>query len=366
MIVKDLLQFLQTIAPLSLQEEYDNAGLLTGNEETICTGALISLDCTEQIVQEAIDKNCNLIIAHHPIVFKGLKKINGNNYVERTIITAIKNDIAIYAIHTNLDNVLAGVNGKIADLLGLQNIQILSPKNNILQKLAVFVPKEYAEKLINALFAAGAGNIGNYSECSFSTSGTSTFTAGEGANPFVGKIGRRETGEEVKIEVIFPAWLQNDILKAMKANHPYEEVAHDIYNLNNKYQETGSGIIGTLAEPVDERELLMKLSIAFKLKVIKHTALLEKKCQKIAVCGGAGSFLISKAKTAGADVYITSDIKYHEFFDADGKMLLADIGHYESEQFTIDLLYDLLSNKFPNFALLKTGVNTNPVQYFVP
>ena len=366
MIVKDLLQFLQTIAPLSLQEEYDNAGLLTGNEETICTGALISLDCTEEIVQEAIDKNCNLIIAHHPIVFKGLKKINGNNYVERTIITAIKNDIAIYAVHTNLDNVLAGVNGKIADLLGLQNIQILSPKNNILQKLAVFVPKEYAEKLMNALFAAGAGNIGNYSECSFSASGTSTFTAGEGADPFIGKIGIRETGEEVKIEVIFPAWLQNNILKTMKANHPYEEVAHDIYTLNNKYQETGSGIIGTLPEAMEEIDLLMKLSNAFKLKVIKHTALLEKKCQKIAVCGGAGSFLISKAITAGADLYITSDIKYHEFFDADGKMLLADIGHYESEQFTIDLLYDLLSNKFPNFALLKTGINTNPVQYFVP
>ncbi len=366
MIVKNLLQFLQTIAPSSLQEDYDNAGLITGNEETICAGALISLDCTEAIVQEAINKNCNLIIAHHPIVFKGLKKINGNNYVERTIIKAIKNDIAIYAIHTNLDNVLAGVNGKIAELLCLQNVQILSPKNNILQKLAVFVPKEYADKLMNALFAAGAGNIGNYSECSFRTTGTGSFTPGEGADPFSGKMGIRETGEEQKIEVIFPTCLQNDIVEAMKANHPYEEVAHDIYNLNNKYQQTGSGIIGTLAEPIGESELLMKLSNVFKLKAIKHTAFLGKKCLRIAVCGGAGSFLISHAKTAGADVYITSDIKYHEFFDAEGQMLLADIGHYESEQFTIDLLYDLLSNKFPNFALLKTGVNTNPVQYFVP
>ncbi len=366
MIVQNLIQFLETIAPPSLQEDYDNAGLLTGNEETICTGALINLDCTEAIVQEAIDKNCNLIIAHHPIVFKGLKKINGNNYVERTIIKAIKNDIAIYAIHTNLDNVLMGVNGKIAAMLGLQNVQILLPKKDILQKLAVYVPAENAENLKNALFAAGAGNIGNYNECSFSTTGTGSFTPGEGANPFSGKIGVREVGEEVKIEVIFPAWLQNDIVKAMKANHPYEEVAHDIYNLSNKYQDTGSGIIGTLPEPIDEIDLLAKVAEIFKVKVLKHTTLLGRKCRKIAVCGGAGSFLINTAKGAGADVYITSDIKYHEFFDADGQLLLADIGHYESEQYTIDLLFDLLSNKFPNFALLKTGVNTNPVQYFVP
>ena len=366
MIVKEIIQFLETIAPSSLQEDYDNAGLLTGNTGVICTGALISLDCTEAIVQEAIDKNCNLIIAHHPIVFKGLKKINGNNYVERTIIKAIKNDIAIYAIHTNLDNVLAGVNGKIAEMLGLQNIQILSPKKNLLQKLAVFVPTENAEKLKDALFAAGAGHIGNYSECSFSTIGTGSFTPGEDSNPYTGTIGLREVGEEMEIEVIFPTWLQNKIVKAMKANHPYEVVAHDIYDLNNKFQETGSGIIGTLAEPMDENDLLTQLTDIFKVKVVKHTELLGKKCKTIAVCGGAGSFLIPNAKAAGADVYITSDIKYHEFFDADGQLLLADIGHYESEQFTIDLLFELLSNKFPNFALLKTGVNTNPVQYFVP
>jgi dinuclear metal center YbgI/SA1388 family protein len=366
MIVNDLIQFLETIAPASLQEDYDNAGLLTGNTSSICTGALISLDCTEAIVQEAVDKKCNLIVAHHPIVFRGLKKINGNNYVERTIIKAIKNDIAIYAIHTNLDNVLAGVNGKIAEMLGLKNVQILSPKKDILQKLAVFVPSENAEQLRRALFAAGAGNIGNYSECSFSTTGTGSFTPGEGSNPYVGEIGIREIGEEVKVEVIFPAWLQNNIIKAMKANHPYEEVAHDIYSLNNKYEETGSGIIGTLAEPISETDLLGLVAAVFKVKVVKHSDLLGKKCQKIAVCGGAGSFLTGNAKAAGADVYITSDIKYHEFFDADGQILLADIGHYESEQFTIDLLFDLLSNKFPNFALLKTGVNTNPVQYFVP
>jgi hypothetical protein len=239
--------------------------------------------------------------------------------------------------------VLHGVSGKMAEKLGLENVQILAPKKNILQKLAVFVPKENAEQLTNAMFAAGAGNIGNYSECSFSTTGIGTFSPGKNANPTKGEIGIRDTAEEIKVEVIFPAWLQGQIIAAMKANHPYEEVAHDIYNLSNTYQETGSGVIGNLPKPVEESEFL----------------------NQIALCGGAGSFLINAAKSAGADVYITADVKYHEFFDADGQLLLADIGHYESEQFTIDLLFELLSDKFPNFALLKTGVNTNPVQYFV-
>lgn len=365
MIVNQITNFLETIAPTSLQEDYDNAGLLTGNASMPCTGVLISLDCTEAIVQEAIDKKCNLIVVHHPIIFSGLKKINGKNYVERTIIKAIKNDIAIYAIHTNLDNVLHGVSGKMAKLLGLQNIQILSQKKNILQKLAVFVPKENAQQLIDALFAEGAGNIGNYSECSFSTTGIGSFMPEENASPAKGKIGTRNSSEEIKIEVIFPAWLQGQIIQAMKANHPYEEVAHDIYNLANTYQETGSGIVGNLPEAITEKDFLAKLSAIFKVKVVRHTALTGKKIQKVALCGGAGSFLINAAKVAGADVYVTADVKYHEFFDADGQLLLADIGHYESEQFTIDLLFELLSDKFPNFALLKTGVNTNPVQYFV-
>jgi dinuclear metal center YbgI/SA1388 family protein len=365
MIVNDIVNFLETIAPPCLQEDYDNAGLLTGNASMPCTGVLISLDCTEAVVQEAIDKKCNLIVAHHPIIFSGLKKINGKNYVERTIIKAIKNDIAIYAIHTNLDNVLHGVSGKMAEKLGLENLQILSTKKNILQKLAVFVPKENEQKLTNALFAAGAGNIGNYSECSFSTTGIGSFKPEENANPKKGEIGLRDTAQEVKVEVIFPNWLQEQIITAMKANHPYEEIAHDIYNLSNTFQETGSGIIGNLPEAIAENDFLARLSTVFKVKVVRHTALTGKKIQKVALCGGAGSFLINAAKAAGADVYVTADVKYHEFFDADGQLLLADIGHFESEQFTIDLLFELLSDKFPNFALLKTGVNTNPVQYFV-
>ncbi len=365
MLLHQITQFLETIAPACLQESYDNAGLLTGNASMHCTGVLISLDCTEAIVQEAIDKNCNVIVSHHPIVFSGLKKINGNNYVERTIIKAIKNDIAIYAIHTNLDNVLQGVNGKIAQKLGLQNVQILVPKKDFLQKLVVFCPKENAQQLSEALFAAGAGNIGNYSECCFISEGIGSFKPENGANPQTGEIGKRETVQQSRVEIIYPEWLKGQIITAMKANHPYEEVAHNIINLQNKYQAIGSGIIGKLAEPVEEIDFLNKLALVFSIKAIKHTTLLNKKIETVAVCGGAGSFLTAAAKAAGADVYVTADVKYHDFFDADGQLLLADIGHFESEQFTIDLLFELLSNKFPNFALLKTSVNTNPVVYYV-
>ncbi len=364
MTIAAIIDILEKIAPPSLQEDYDNAGLITGDRGWECKGILVSLDATEEIIKEAIEKKCNLVVAHHPIVFRGLKKINGKNYVEKTVITAIKNDIAIYAIHTNLDNVIDGVNGKIADKLGLVNRSILVPKQNLLQKLSVFVPVNDKEKLLNAMFAAGAGNIGNYSECSFGTEGTGTYKAGEGAQPYLGKIGERHQEKEVKAEVIFPSWLKQQVLKAMIAAHPYEEVAYDLYSLSNDYLQTGSGMMGELETPMEELEFLQQLKLTFNLSIIRHTELTGKRIKKVALCGGAGSFLTAAAKTAGAQVYVSADIKYHEFFDADGRLLLADIGHYESEQFTIDLLFDILREKFPNFAVLKTSVNTNPVRYF--
>ena len=364
MQINEIITALEQLAPPSLQEDYDNAGLITGNRNRNCTGIIVSLDCTEAVVKEAVEKNCNLIVAHHPIVFKGLKKITGKNYVEQTIIAAIKNDIAIYAIHTNLDNVIGGVNGKIADMLGLINRDILAPKKGLLQKLSVFVPLANKEQLLNALFAAGAGDIGHYSECSFSTDGSGTYKAGENTNPYLGEKGRRHTEAETRVEVIFPKWLQAKVLHAMKSNHPYEEVAHDIYTLDNSWQETGSGLVGDLPRPATESEILGRLKDTFNIPVIKHTVLLGKPIKKIALCGGAGSLLTGAAIAAGADMYITGDVKYHEFFDAGNRLVLADIGHYESEQFTIDLLFDILREKFPNFAVLKTGVNTNPVSYF--
>ena len=365
MKIQDITSFLETIAPASLQESYDNAGLLTGNPGWDCTGIVTTLDATEAVVLEAIEKKCNLIVAHHPIIFSGLKKITGKNYVEKTIIAAIKNDIAIYAIHTNLDNVLTGVNGKMADQLGLIHRQILQPKKGLLKKLVTFVPVEQAEQVRNALFVAGAGHIGNYSECSFSVAGEGSFKGEMGTDPFVGKPGQRHTEKELKLEMVFPAWVENKLLATLKAAHPYEEVAYDIFLLDNQYQGIGSGLTGELPEAVTEPEFMQQLKKAFELTVIKHTPLSGKPVKKIALCGGAGSFLIGAAIADGADFYVTGDIKYHEFFDANGRLVIADIGHFESEQFTIDLLFDILREKFPNFAVLKTGVKTNPVNYFV-
>lgn len=365
MKIQEIISFLETVAPPSLQESYDNAGLLTGNNDWLCTGIITTLDATEEVVLEAIEKKCNLIVAHHPIIFSGLRKITGKNYVEQTIITAIKNDIAIYAIHTNLDNVLHGVNAAIADKLGLINRKILQPKNATLKKLYTYVPVDYAEKVRSAIFAAGGGHISNYSECSFNIAGHGTFKPGEGSNPFTGKPGIRHTENEIKIEIIFPAWQEYSVIKAMVEAHPYEEVAYDIISLDNKNQQVGSGLVGELPQMLSETAFLKLLKEKFNLSVIRHTPLQGRQITKIALCGGAGSFLISAAAASGADFYITGDIKYHEFFDADKRLVVADIGHYESEQYTIDLLFDILSQKFLNFAVLKTGVKTNPVHYFL-
>jgi dinuclear metal center YbgI/SA1388 family protein len=365
MQIAEIITFLESLAHPSLQEGYDNAGLITGDSNWQCSGVICSLDATEEVVREAQEKKCNLIVAHHPIIFSGLKKISGRDYVEKTIIAAIKNDIAIYAIHTNLDNVLQGVNGRIAKMLGLQNVRILLPKAAVLKKLFTFVPLEKAEEVRNAIFSAGGGHIGNYSECSFSVEGAGTFKAGTGTDPYAGIIGERHQEKEQKIEVVFPSFLEARIVAAMKAVHPYEEVAYDVVSLSNHHPGTGSGVVGELPDPVKEKIFLSRLKTVFKLAVIRHTPLTGKSVKRVALCGGAGSFLVPKALAAGADVYVTADMKYHEFFDGNGRMLIADIGHYESEQFTISLLAEHLEQKFPTFAVLKTQVETNPVRYFI-
>ncbi|MCF3107412.1 Nif3-like dinuclear metal center hexameric protein [Niabella sp. CC-SYL272] len=363
MTIGSIIKTLEALAPPALQESYDNAGLLTGRPDWQCTGVLCCLDAVEAVIDEAVEKNCNLVVAHHPIVFSGIKKINGNNYVERTLIKAIKQDIAIYAIHTNLDNVLHGVNGMIAKKLGLTRLQLLAPKERQLEKLYFFVPPEYAEKVRSAIFAAGGGEIGNYRECSFSATGKGTFLPGNNAQPFTGEIGVRHEAEELKIEILYPFYLKNKILAALKENHPYEEVAYETISLNNLHQGVGAGITGQFQEALDEADFLRKLKTVFNLAIVRHTAPLGKKVKKVSICGGAGSFLTKAAINSGSDAYVSADIKYHEFFDADGKILLADIGHYESEQFTIDLLQHVLQEKIPNFAVLKTAINTNPVHY---
>lgn len=364
MKILDLITVIEKYAAPELQEDYDNAGLITGNASWECSGVLCTLDVTVEVIQEAKQNHCNLIIAHHPIVFRGLKKINGRTYVEQVIIEAIKGDIAIFAVHTNLDNVVLGVNGMIAKKIGLRNITILQPKNKMLRRLITFAPVDKAEGVRNAIFKTGGGHIGKYSECSFNSDGTGTFKAGEGADPYVGEIGEQHREKETKIEIVYPFYLEDQVVKALVDNHPYEEVAYDIFTMDNVHFGIGAGIIGELEEPKDEKDFLKFIRERFKTEGIRHTALLGKPIKKVAVCGGAGSFLIRNAIQKGADIYITADVKYHEFFDAEGKLVIADIGHYESEQFTIDLLHDLLAEKFPTFAVLKTKVNTNPVKYF--
>lgn len=364
MKIKDVLLHIERFAAPELQEDWDNAGLITGQRSWDCTGAMLCLDATVNVIREAAEKGCNLVIAHHPIVFRGLKRLNGKNYIEQAVIEAIKKDIAIYAVHTNLDNVVLGVNGKIAEKLGLKNITILNPKRKVLRRLITFAPLDKAEEVRQALFAAGAGHVGQYAECSFNSEGTGTFKAGEGSNPYVGEIGKRHEEQEAKIEIVYPFYLEPQILQALVDNHPYEEVAYDIFTMENVHQGIGSGVIGELETPEEETAFLSRLKTTFDVPVVRHTPLLSKPIKKIALCGGAGSFLTTTALAQGADIYVTADIKYHEFFDAEGRMVLADIGHYESEQFTIDLLHELLAQKIPTFAVLKTSVDTNPVRYF--
>lgn len=365
MQIADIISHLEQIAPPSLQESYDNSGLIVGEKSTEVSGVIVSLDCIEATVQEAMEKNCNLIVAHHPIVFSGLKRFNNANYVQRTVQLAIKNDIAIYAIHTNLDNVYAqGVNAKIAEKLGLVNTRVLLPKYGDLVKLATYCPIDNQQEIKEALFAAGAGHIGNYSECSFTVEGYGTFKGSQASNPVIGNRGERHTEHEAKMEVLIYKHQMNKVLDALKEAHPYEEVPYEMYPSLNADYNTGSGLLGELKTAIGISEFLMLLKTTMELQVIKHTNL-DKLVKKVAVCGGSGSFLLSNAKAADADVYITSDFKYHEFFDAENKLVICDIGHYESEKFTIDLLYDILREKFNTFAVLKTAVITNPVKYFI-
>lgn len=365
MHIKEIIQVLENLAAPALQESYDNSRLIVGDASIDCSGILIALDVTEQIVDEAKEKNCNFIVCHHPILFKGIKKLTGSNYVERTIIRAIKNDIALYAIHTNLDNAMNGVSFRIAEKIGLKNTKILQPKTGMLKHLVTFGPRTHTEKIKNALFAAGAGNIGQYSKCSFVNNGTGSFKPDSSSDPFIGEKNTQNREEEDRIEVIFPSFLADKVLKSLKDHHPYEEVAVYITTLDNKWQDAGSGVVGELLDEMPEQDFFKLIKEKFNLKVIRHSALLNKPIKKVALCGGSGFFLLKDAIGSGADIYLTADIKYHEFFDADGQILLADMGHYESEQYTVELLAEFLQNKYPNFAVQKTALSTNSVHYFL-
>ena len=363
MIVNDIIQALEELAPTAYAEGFDNVGLLVGNKQTKVTGVLVTLDTLETVVDEAIAHNCNMIVSFHPIIFKGLKSLTGKNYVERTVLKAIKNDIAIFSIHTALDNSFKGVNAKICEKLGLINNRILIPQGQQIQKLLTFVPKDSAGKVRDALFNVGAGNIGNYDHCSFVVEGKGSFKGNEASNPTKGKKGELHIEEEVQIGVTFQKHLQSHILKALFNAHPYEEVAYEITTLENENQHLGMGMIGEFDVALKEQDFLCKLKKTFNCGVVRHSQLLGKSIKKVAVLGGSGAFAIQNAKKAGADAYVSADFKYHDFFQAEGAILLADIGHYESEQFTKELLHSYITKKFTNFAVVLSQTNTNPIQY---
>ncbi len=361
--IGDVIAFLEQWAPLSYQEEYDNSGLMTGNPAHAVSGILVTLDCTEEVIQEAIQSGCNMIVAHHPILFKGLRKITGKTYVERAIILAIKHDVAIYAIHTNLDHIHTGVNKRIADRLGLIRTRVLAPRTDTLTKLTTFIPEEATDRVLNALYEAGAGSIGKYSGCSFQTQGIGTFTPSAEANPTIGQANTPEKVAETRTEVVFPTHRSEAVMTALRKNHPYEEVAYYLSRLANENQEVGAGMIGELPEPEEPISFLRRLKEVMNTTCIRYTSIAKPMINVVAVCGGAGKFLLKNAIAQKADVFVSSDFKYHDFFEAENKITVADIGHFESEQFTKDLLVEVLSKKFPNFAVNFSKTVTNPISY---
>lgn len=364
MKIYDIINILEAFAPTALQEGFDNCGLLVGNSSREATGAMLCIDVTENVVDEAIDKGCNIIIAHHPLIFKGIKKLNGKTYIERCIEKAIKNDVAIYAAHTNVDVVPQGVSYKMAELLNLQNLRILVPKSDILCKVVTFVPPAHIDSLRRVATEAGAGHIGNYDGCSFSSLGEGSFRALEGANPFVGKAFELHHEEESRVEWIAPSYLVDNVASAIREAHPYEEPAIDIYPLKNRWENYGLGVVGELQTPTDECEFLQRVKDIFGSKAIKHSPLLNKKVVRVALCGGSGADFIAHAKRCKADIYITGDIGYHKFFEAENQMVIADIGHFESEQFTKDIFYKQITEKFSNFAVRFSESERNIVSYF--
>ena len=364
MIVQDVINHLEDLAPLAYAEDFDNVGLLVGDKTQKVTGILVTLDTLETVVDEAIQENCNLIVSFHPIIFKGLKKLTGKNYVERVVMKAIKHDIAIFSIHTALDNALQGVNDMICNQLGLIHKRILIPQSETIKKLTTYVPKKEAEQLRTALFKAGAGHIGNYSDCSFNVEGYGTYKGNENSNPTLGTKGETHTENETKITVTYAKHLETQILSTLFKTHSYEEVAYEVTTIENKNQNIGMGMIGEFEKSMDEASFLNHLKTKMNTGCIRHTTFLNKKIKKVAVLGGSGSFAINAAKANGADAFVTADLKYHDFFTAENNILLADIGHYESEQFTKNLLVAYLTKKITNFAIILSKTNTNPVKYF--
>ena len=363
MKIEEIINYLESEYPLDYQESYDNCGIQVGKTNAEFSGAIITLDVTEAHIEEALSKNCNLIISHHPLIFKGIKKITGNSATERIIEKSIKNDISIYSLHTNLDNHLLGLNGFIAQKLGLINVRILQTKENLLKKLVVYCPESHAEVVRNALFEAGAGHIGNYDSCSFNTKGKGSFRGNSASNPFAGVANELHFENEIRIEVVFPAILQKELISSLLKVHPYEEVAYDVFSIDNAYENIGSGIVGEFENAIPVQDFFKKIQLIFHIPCIRHNQASNDKIKRVAFCGGSGSLLIPYAHKAEADAFVTGDISYHDFFN--NQLFVIDIGHYESEAYSTELIVNQLTKKFNTFAFLISEIKSNPVNYFI-
>lgn len=359
----DVAGIMETFAPLALQEGYDNCGLQVGSQLDVVTGILVCLDVTDEVIDEAIALDCNMIVSHHPLIFGGLKRLNGHTAVERMVIKAIRHGIALYAAHTNADAVGNGVSGRMAMKLGLEKCRVLSPLSGRLMKLITFVPVDHLSQVRDAIFEAGAGHIGHYDSCSFQVHGHGTFRGDAQSQPYVGNPGALHTESEVRIETVMPDYLSSRVVDALLMAHPYEEVAYDLYSLANQWGERGFGIIGQLPTSEEPLAFLNRVKAVFGCQSVRYSPLTTGEVTRVAVCGGSGSDLIKAAMAAKADVFITGDIKYHQFFEAEGRMVIADIGHFESEQFTKELFFELLTEKLPNFAIHLSNINSNPINY---
>lgn len=363
MKLSEISNFLESSIPLDYQEDWDNSGIQVGSPDLDISGVIISLDVTEEVIDEAIENGCNLVLSHHPLIFKGIKKITGQTAVERIIATCIRHNIAVYSAHTNLDMVSNGVSHKMARKLGLVKISVLQTLKNRLMKLVTFIPENYLEGVADAIFDAGAGVIGKYDKCGFSANGTGSFRAGENTRPFTGEQGILHYEKEVRFETVFPRHLKEKVIRALVSTHPYEEVAYDVYSLENDNIDAGLGCIGEFAEPLEETVFLNKLKSVFMVGSIRHSGLRGKPIKTVAVCGGSGASLVNAAIRHGADAFITGDIKYHAFQEVDNRLLLVDCGHYETEKSSAEILHEMITKKFPNFAVRFSKMNVNPINY---
>lgn len=365
MDIRSIINAIEDFAPRALQEDYDNSGLQAGDVTNICTGVLLALDVNKETVKEAKENNFNFIVSHHPILFKGIKSITPTSDIGSILIDAITHNISIYSAHTSLDNARFGVSYRMADKLKLQHIHTLQPQASKLCKLVVFAPTAYAESIKRALAKSGAGEIGDYRGCSYSMDGLGAYEATANAHPFIGEIGELHEEAETRIEVILPKRLLSQSLKAMLKVHPYEEPAYDIIPLLNNDAYSGSGAIGALPTPMPLKDFLQILKNVFKCPCIRHNGLNGNQLiQKVALCGGSGSFLANDAIQQGADIFVTGDVKYHDFTTINGQIVVADIGHYESEQCAKEILYDIISDKFPKLNIRQSKTENNTIKYF--